>query len=164
MSHRQPCTSSSVLGKKPQGRGPQDTIIKPIGKSKFDADFMLHLAEVVEWAYSPKTYIDKAYDALHRHSVYGDMPHTRKRRCVQLSYANSMHVDIVPYLRLEDGREVIVNRDANVWEGTNPAGFTAWMQKKDSIVNGNLRKVFRLLSRACLAGVCLFQPPRRMVW
>lgn len=134
-----------VQGKKPQGSWAQRTIINPVGNSEFDADFMLHLAEVVEWTDSPKTYIDKVYAALHRHSVYADMPHTRKCRCVQLSYANSMHVDIVPYLHLEDGREVIVNRDANVWERTNPAGFTDWMQRKDSIANGNLRKVIRLM-------------------
>ncbi|MFE4540349.1 cyclic GMP-AMP synthase DncV-like nucleotidyltransferase [Streptomyces scopuliridis] len=134
-----------VLGKKPQGSWAQRTIINPVGGSEFDADFMLHLAEVIEWADSPKTYIDKVYAALHRHSAYGDMPHTRKCRCVQLSYANSMHVDIVPYLHLEDGREVIVNRDDNLWEETNPAGFTAWMQKKDGIADGNLRKIIRLM-------------------
>ncbi|MEX2983961.1 cyclic GMP-AMP synthase DncV-like nucleotidyltransferase [Streptomyces sp. C36] len=134
-----------VLGKKPQGSWAQRTIVNPVGDSEFDADFMLHLAEVVEWADSPKTYIDKVYAALHRHSVYGGMPHTRKCRCIQLSYANSMHVDIVPYLHLADGREVIVNRDDNRWEQTNPAGFTAWMQKKDGIADGNLRKVIRLM-------------------
>ncbi|MEU0691488.1 SMODS domain-containing nucleotidyltransferase [Streptomyces uncialis] len=134
-----------VLGKKRQGSWAQRTIINPVGESEFDADFMLHLSEVSEWANSPKTYIEKVYAALHRHSVYSDMPHHRKCRCVQLRYANSMHVDIVPHLHLKDGREVIVNRDENRWETTNPAGFTAWMQKKDNIADGNLRKVIRLM-------------------
>lgn len=54
------------------------------------------------------------------------MPHEKKCRCVRLVYANSMHVDIVPYLKLDDGtREVIVNRDRDEWEDTNPEGFTA---------------------------------------
>ncbi|MFB8753081.1 SMODS domain-containing nucleotidyltransferase [Streptomyces parvulus] len=140
-----PDLGSLIRGKKPQGSWAQRTIINPVGDSEFDADFMLHLTENTEWADSPKTYIDKVYAALHRHSIYGAMPHTRKCRCVQLSYANSMHVDIVPYLQLADGREVIVNRDANTWEQTNPAGFTAWMQKKDGIANNNLRKVIRLM-------------------
>ncbi|MFD7817614.1 cyclic GMP-AMP synthase DncV-like nucleotidyltransferase [Streptomyces sp. NPDC059785] len=134
-----------VLGKKPQGSWAQRTIINPRGDKEFDADFMLHLAEVPDWSDSPKIYNDKVYAALHHHRVYGDMPHTRKCRCVQLSYANSMHVDIVPYLHLADGREVIVNRDDNRWEQTNPAGFTAWMQEQDKITNGNLRKVIRLM-------------------
>ncbi|MBT3152737.1 nucleotidyltransferase [Streptomyces sp. CHD11] len=134
-----------ILGKKPQGSWAQRTIINPVGDKEFDADFMLHLEEVLEWAENPKTYIDKIYAVLHRHSIYKDMPHTRKCRCVQLSYANSMHVDIVPYLRFADGREVIVNRDKNEWEVTNPAGFTTWMKDKDAIANGNLRKVIRLM-------------------
>ncbi|MEU7260255.1 cyclic GMP-AMP synthase DncV-like nucleotidyltransferase [Streptomyces rimosus] len=134
-----------IRGKKPQGSWAQRTIINPVGDSEFDADFMLDLTENAGWADSPKTYIDKVYAAIHRHSIYGSMPHTRKCRCVQLSYANFMHVDIVPYLQLANGREVIVNRDANTWEQTNPAGFTAWMQKKDGLANNNLRKVIRLM-------------------
>jgi hypothetical protein len=73
------------------------------------------------------------------------MPHSRKCRSVQLVYANLMHVDIVPHLNLADGREVIVNRDDNDWEETNPQGFTDWMKRKDDIANGNLRKVIRLM-------------------
>lgn len=73
------------------------------------------------------------------------MPHPRKCRSVQLVYANFMHVDIVPHLNLANGREVIVNRDENDWEDTNPQGFTDWMKTKDSIANGNLRKVIRLM-------------------
>ncbi|MFC8717070.1 cyclic GMP-AMP synthase DncV-like nucleotidyltransferase [Kitasatospora sp. NPDC057198] len=134
-----------ILGKEPQGSWAHHTIINPVGDKEFDADFMLHLTEVPEWADSPKTYIDKVYGALHRHSVYGKMPHTRKCRCVQLKYANFMHVDIVPHLFLADGREVIVNRDGNCWEETNPEGFTAWMREKDNIAEGNLRKVVRLM-------------------
>ncbi|MFE5240481.1 MULTISPECIES: SMODS domain-containing nucleotidyltransferase [unclassified Streptomyces] len=134
-----------VLGKKPQGSWAQRTIINPQGDKEFDADFMLHLAEVPDWSDSPKTYIDQVYSALHHHRIYRDMPYTRKCRCVQLSYANSMHVDIVPYLHLADGREVIVNRDDDRWEQTNPTGFTTWMQQQDKIANGNLRKVIRLM-------------------
>ncbi len=134
-----------ILGKEPQGSWAHHTIINPVGDKEFDADFMLHLTEVPEWADSPKTYIDKVYGALHRHSVYGKMDPTRKCRCVQLKYANSMHIDIVPYLFLADSREVIVNRDDNCWEETNPEGFTAWMREKDGIAEGNLRKVVRLM-------------------
>ncbi|OON81610.1 SMODS domain-containing nucleotidyltransferase [Streptomyces tsukubensis] len=134
-----------ILGKKPQGSWAQRTIINPVGDKEFDADFMLHLQEVLDWASNPATYIDKIYAALHRNSTYKGMPHTRKCRCVQLTYANSMHVDIVPYLCLADGREVIVNRDENRFEPTNPVGFTAWMKEKDDIAGGNLRKVIRLM-------------------
>lgn len=136
---------SLIRGKSPQGSWAQRTIINPVGKNEFDADFMLDMKENPDWSDSPKTYIDQVYAALHRHSIYKNMPHSRKCRCVSLVYANSMHVDIVPHLKLADGREVIVNRDDNVWEKTNPQGFTAWMKEKDSIANGNLRKIIRLM-------------------
>lgn len=134
-----------ILGKTPQGSWAHKTIINPVGDNEFDADFMLDMSEEPDWADSPKTYIEEVYAALHRHSTYGDMPHSRKCRCVRLVYANSMHIDIVPHLNLADGREVIVNRDADDWEETDPQGFTDWMKEKDALANGNLRKVIRLM-------------------
>jgi len=136
---------SLILDKLPQGSWAHRTIINPVGNNEFDADFMLLLEEKPEWSDSPRTYIEQVYAALHRHSIYKDKPHFRKCRCVRLVYANSMHVDIVPYLKLSDGRQVIVNRDENRWEDTDPEGFTAWMRDKDGIAGGNLRKVIRLL-------------------
>lgn len=134
-----------IIDKTPQGSWAHRTIINPVGDNEFDADFMLDMEENPDWSDSPKTYIDQVYGALHRHSTYKNMPHSRKCRSVQLVYANLMHVDIVPHLNLADGREVIVNRDDNDWEKTNPQGFTDWMKKKDNIANGNLRKVIRLM-------------------
>lgn len=136
---------SLILSKTPQGSWAHKTIINPVGSNEFDADFMLEMSENPDWADSPKTYIDEVYAALHRHSTYGNMPHSRKCRCARLAYANSMHIDIVPHLNLADGREVIVNRDDNDWERTDPQGFTDWMREKDALTRGNLRKVIRLL-------------------
>jgi hypothetical protein len=138
---------SLIIGKSPQGSWAQRTIINPVGSSEFDADFMLDMSENPDWSDSPKSYINQVYAALDRHSIYKDMTHRRKCRYVQLVYATSsrMHVDIVPHLNLADGREVIVNRDDDQWEKTNPQGFTAWMKDKDTIANGNLRKVIRLM-------------------
>lgn len=134
-----------ILDKLPQGSWAHQTIINPVGNKEFDADFMLHMEEHPDWVNSPKMYIEELYAALHRHNSYGNMPHTRKCRCVQLTYANSMHVDIVPFLTLPNGRQVIVNRDMDDWEDTNPEGFTSWMRTKDELADGNLRKVIRLM-------------------
>ncbi len=134
-----------ILDKTPQGSWAHRTIINPVGNKEFDADFMLDMSENPDWSDSPKTYIDQVYAALDEHSTYKQMPHSRKCRAVQLVYSNLMHVDIVSHLNLADGREVIVNRDDNDWEDTNPQGFTDWMKTKDSIANGNLRKVIRLM-------------------
>ena len=102
-----------ILGKTPQGSWAHRTIINPIGGNEFDADFMLNMSENSDWADVPKKYIEEVYAALHRNGTYGNMPHSRKCRCVRLVYANSMHLDIVPHLNLADGREVIVNCDEN---------------------------------------------------
>ncbi|WP_231476476.1 SMODS domain-containing nucleotidyltransferase [Rhodococcus sp. UNC23MFCrub1.1] len=134
-----------VLGKTPQGSWAHKTIINPLGSNEFDADFMLDMSENTDWSDDPKKYIEEVYAALHRHSTYRNMPHSRKCRCVRLVYANSMHLDIVPHLNLADGREVIVNRDDNDWESTDPQGFTDWMKSKDALAKGNLRKVIRLM-------------------
>ena len=137
--------ASMILGKTPQGSWAHKTIINPVGSKEFDADFMLNMKENPDWSGSPKQYIEAVYGALNRNSTYAAMPHSRKCRCVQIVYANSMHVDIVPHLVLANGREVIVNRDDDVFEQTNPQGFTDWMKERDSLANGNLRKVIRLL-------------------
>lgn len=134
-----------ILGKTPQGSWAHKTIINPVGSNEFDADFMLDMSENADWSDDPKKYIEEVYAALHRHSTYSNMPHSRKCRCVRLVYANSMHLDIVPHLNLADGREVIVNRDDNAWESTDPQGFTDWMKNKDALAKGNLRKVIRLM-------------------
>lgn len=134
-----------ILGKMPQGSWAHRTIINPVGNNEFDADFMLDMSENPSWSDDPKKYIEEVYSALHRHSTYSNMPHSRKCRCVRLVYSNSMHLDIVPHLNLADGREVIVNRDDNDWELTDPQGFTDWMKKKDALAQGNLRKAIRLM-------------------
>jgi len=132
-----------VMGYTPQGSWAQRTIINPVGDKEFDADILLDMEDVAGW--EPKDYIEQVYRALDRHGTYTSMPHTRRCRCVTLTYANSMHIDIVPHLTLADGREVIVNRDDNDWETTDPDGFTDWMKRQDASCNGNLRKVIRLM-------------------
>ena len=73
-----------ILGKTPQGSWAHKTIINPVGSNEFDADFMLDMSENPDWADDPKKYIEEVYAALHRHSTYGNMPHSRKCRCVRL--------------------------------------------------------------------------------
>jgi hypothetical protein len=134
-----------IVKKIPQGSWAQRTIINPQKGKEFDADFMLQLSENPDWSDNVKEYRNAIYRALENNSTYADMPHEKKCRCIRLVYANSMHVDIVPFLILDGGRQVIVNADDNEWETTDPAGFTAWMREKDGIANGNLRKVIRIL-------------------
>jgi len=135
-----------VVKKTPQGSWAQRTIISPQPGRSFDADLMLQLQEEPEWADDVRQYSNAVYRAIHNHATYGKMPHGRKCRCVFIEYAeNKMHVDAVPTVILADGQQVIINRDENEFEATNPTGLTEWMKNKDATTNGNLRKVIRLV-------------------
>jgi SMODS domain-containing protein len=134
-----------IIGKIPQGSWAHRTIIKPLAGKEFDADFLVEFVEVDDWSEHPKAYIEALDDALGRNGTYKEMPRTRKCRCVRLTYKGDFHLDIVPYVHLSDGREVIVNSDDDEWEPTNPEGFTSWINGKDDIAGGNLRKVIRIM-------------------
>lgn len=133
-----------VIDTVPQGSWAHRTIIRPPTGIEFDADFLLQLDEDTEWNSNPRRYANSLWSALSGHSIYGDKS-TKKDRCVRVQYANDCHVDVVPYVILASGREVIINRATNEFEDTNPVGFTEWIQEKDSLTNGNLRKAIRLL-------------------
>lgn len=133
---------TTVLDAIPQGSWAHETIIQPADDLEFDADFLLQLDEVERWA--PSKYNDVVWTVLSDHGVYGSKT-TRKNRCVRVTYANDCHVDIVPYVVQADGTEVIVNRTTDEFEETNPIGFTSWLQEKDGITGGDLRRVIRLL-------------------
>lgn len=128
----------------PQGSWAHQTIIKPLAAREFDADFLLQLAEQDDWADHPTSYLDEVEDAFRRSPRYGDKVRS-KTRCVRIVYADDCHVDVVPYIVRSDGSQVIVCRDTDDFEATNPEGFTAWMKEKDDLASGNLRRVIRLL-------------------
>ena len=127
----------------PQGSWAHETIIKPPEDIEFDADFLLVMTEVPGWP--PKRYLTEVHAALSRNGTYADMVKPVKDRCVRIVYAGDYHVDIVPFVTLSNGRHVIPNGVEDEWEDTDPAGFTAWMKRKDDTANANLRRVIRLL-------------------
>lgn len=133
---------SIVLGFEPQGSWPHETIIKPADGVEFDADFMLIMVEQPGW--TPKRYLTEVHAALARHGTYKALVKSPKCRCVRVVYAGDYHVDIVPFIVLSDGRQVIVNGDEDDWEDTDPAGFTAWMKRQNDATGGNLKRVIRL--------------------
>ncbi|MET3205299.1 UNVERIFIED_ORG: hypothetical protein ABIB21_002093 [Arthrobacter sp. UYEF13] len=139
-----PHLGGRILDTVPQGSWAHKTIIRPPEDIEFDADFLVQLAEDTDGNDNPRSYADAVWSAISSHSTYGPMA-TKKDRCVRVSYANDCHIDIVTYVVLASGRQVIVNRNSNEFEDTNPVGFTEWIQEKDDLTNGNLRKVIRLL-------------------
>jgi hypothetical protein len=133
------------LGHIPQGSWAHRTIIRPVQPNdEFDADLLLLLEEVKEWSASPREYIWSLRAAFKRSPIYADMVR-KKNRCVRIGYSNDCHIDVVPHVVLDTGRQVIVNSGDNTFEDTNPQGFTDWMKEKDDLANGNLRKIIRLM-------------------
>jgi hypothetical protein len=129
----------------PQGSWAHETIINPVGSyDEFDADILLHLEQNPDWADDPKKYLQQVRAAFKRSSTYKDKVR-RKNRCVRIQYANDCHVDVVPSITLDDGREVIIYYADNEFEETNPVGFADWMKERDDITDGQLRRVIRLL-------------------
>lgn len=129
----------------PQGSWAHGTIINPVSEfDEFDADILLHLENNPDWNDNPKTYLQQARAAFKRNGTYQDKL-VRKNRCVRISYANDCHVDVVPAITLDDGRQVIICYHDNTFEDTNPVGFADWMKERDDIAGGQLRRVIRLL-------------------
>ncbi|MCU1484399.1 MAG: hypothetical protein JWN67_1145 [Actinomycetia bacterium] len=137
-----------VEGMDPQGSWAQETIIKPVDGREFDADFMLVMTHQPGW--KPSAYLTAVYEALRRSPTYKDKVQ-KKHRCVRVVYAADYHVDIVPFVVLPDGSEVIAHHEMtedgeiDEWEDTDPTAFTAWMQRQDGVANGNLRRTIRLM-------------------
>ena len=128
----------------PQGSWAQETIINPVGAyDEFDADILLHLEQNHDWNEDPKTYLQQVRGAYKRHTTYQSMV-KRKNRCVRIEYAGDCHLDVVPSVTLDDGRQVIINYAENCFEDTNPVGFADWMKERDEITGGNLRRAIRL--------------------
>lgn len=129
----------------PQGSWAHGTIINPVSQfDEFDADILLHIENNPEWNDDPKTYLQQVRAAFKRDQTYKNKL-VRKNRCVRISYANDCHVDVVPAITLEDGRQVIICYRDNTFEDTNPVGFADWMKERDDITGGQLRRVIRLL-------------------
>ena len=132
-----------VIDRINQGSWAHKTIIEPLPGDEFDADILIRLDETNTWD-GPSDYLRQLRAAFKRDTDYADKVQ-KKNRCVRIRYAGACHVDVVPYVVRDDGTGWIVNYADDAWEQTNPEGFTDWMQSKDQIAQGNLRRVLRLL-------------------
>ena len=124
-----------------QGSYALGTIIKPLEGREYDADILLFMKYVP--GKKPADYIAEPYKCLRDSGTYEDMVH-RKTRCAYLDYAGDFHLDIVPCIEV-GGRRYVCNRDTNEFEPTDGTGYRDWFNKKNSITNGNLKRVTRLL-------------------
>ncbi|MGZ6302417.1 MAG: SMODS domain-containing nucleotidyltransferase [Ktedonobacteraceae bacterium] len=130
----------------PAGSWAHRTIIRPVqGNDEFDADVLLYLKECPDW--QPKDYTDKLWSAFRGHETYKSLAQ-RKTRCVRIDYTGDFHIDVVPYLE-RAGSHYITNRcepeGVGRFELSDPETFTAWIDERQRLTNGNFIKTIRLV-------------------
>lgn len=128
-----------------QGSWAHKTIIKPVEKSPFDADLLVHVDPVEEW--EAKAYLETLYDLFRNHSTYKDKV-KRWSHCVTITYAGERKIDIAPLVVNRDGvtRLEVCNRENNNFEPSEPRLYTNWLIERNAWTGGNgLRKTTKLL-------------------
>ena len=125
-----------------QGSYALRTLIKPLEGREYDADLLLFMKFVP--GREPADYIADVYRCLRESGTYAEMVH-RKTRCAYLDYSGDFHLDIVPCIIEVGGQRYVCNRDTNKFEPTDGTGYRDWFNKKNSVTNGNLKRVTRLL-------------------
>ncbi|WP_193227887.1 SMODS domain-containing nucleotidyltransferase [Aureimonas psammosilenae] len=128
-----------------QGSWAHNTIIKPVDGGEFDADLLVMVDPVEGW--TAKQYVDALYRVFLDSETYKGKV-TRYRYCVTITYVGDRKVDIAPCIkdrRWTDTYEVC-NRDADAFEVSAPAAYTAWINERNGYSGKNsFRKVTRLL-------------------
>ena len=117
----------------PQGSMVIGTTTRPEGKAEVDVDLVLSLVEGLHAHVNCGPLLDAAYQALLPHAERHELTIKRKRRCIQLQYANEMHADVTPVIRHPrpfglhgDTFGLVPDRDLSCYLGTNPKGYGRW--------------------------------------
>lgn len=135
----------TIVGFAAQGSWAHKTIIKPLPGDPFDADLLVYVKPVVGW--EAKDYINELYAAMGKLGLYKDKIR-RYSHCITIEYAGERKIDVAPCIkeRLQADVWEVCNRDANVFEKSNPLDYTDWLIQRNSICgSNNFRKATRLL-------------------
>ncbi|MDB5932268.1 MAG: nucleotidyltransferase [Polaromonas sp.] len=128
-----------------QGSWAHETIIKPQTGKAFDADLLVFVEAVEDWA--PKDYVNTLATELGKLSAY-DGKVRRFSHCATIEYAGVRKIDIAPCIvnRLYAGSYEVCNRGTDTFEQSEPKAYTDWVKDKNGIAGGNdLKKATRLL-------------------
>lgn len=135
----------SIVGFAAQGSWAHKTIIKPLPGEPFDADLLVYVRPVAGW--EAKDYINELYAEMGKLSLYRDKIR-RYSHCITIEYAEERKIDVAPCVkeRVQTGVWEVCNRDANLFEKSNPLDYTNWLIERNGICgNNNFRKATRLL-------------------
>lgn len=135
----------SIVGFAAQGSWAHKTIIKPLPGDPFDADLLVYVKPVSGW--EAKDYINELYAEMGKLGLYKDKIR-RYSHCMTIEYAGERKIDVAPCVkeRLQTGVWEVCNRDANLFEKSNPLDYTDWLIERNTICgSNNFRKATRLL-------------------
>ena len=125
-----------------QGSYAFGTLIKPVDDNdEYDADIQIVMNPNSEW--EPRDYVLEVRRTLVDNTTYADKLRL-KTRCVTVDYAGEFHLDVVPRVTI-DGKHYVCNRNDNKFEETDGIGYRDWINEKNRITGGNLKRVIRLL-------------------
>ena len=126
----------------PQGSYAFGTLIKPVDDNdEYDADIQIVMNYNLKW--DPRDYVLEVRHTLAANKTYADKLRL-KTRCVTVDYVGEFHLDVVPLVTI-DGKHYVCNRNDNTFEETDGTGYRAWINEKNRITGGNLKRVIRLL-------------------
>ena len=125
-----------------QGSYALGTIIKPVDDNdEYDADIQIVMNPNPKW--EPRDYVLKINRSLADNKTYADKLRL-KTRCVMVDYAGDFHLDVVPRVTINN-KHYVSNRIDNKFEETDGTGYRDWLNEKNRITGGNLKRVVRLL-------------------
>ncbi|WP_420583113.1 nucleotidyltransferase [Reichenbachiella sp.] len=111
----------------PQGSVSIGTTTKPIGKSEFDLDVIIHI-QLLSSNYEPETIFNEVVRRLNENETYKKMSES-KSRCVRLNYKGDFHLDVVPgcMVVVYDKNLIdIPDQKQKIWLRSCPRGYQAW--------------------------------------
>ena len=124
-----------------QGSYALGTMIRPLKNHEYDADILLYMRPSPDK--EPKTYIREVYRCLRMDNTLVDKVNLGTRN-ILVDYAGNFHLDLVPCVS-QYGQTFIFDRLKNIREVTDGTGYRDWLNEKDKISRGQVKRVTKLL-------------------
>lgn len=126
-----------------QGSYYDNTIIKPVDENqKYDVDILLKINSVEGW--EAKDYIDNIYIIFKENGNYRNI-NRKGGKCLVIEYADNFNVDVTPLIYDIDNQYKVADRNKNELQPSNPKELSQFIASKNSLSNGKLVEVIKLL-------------------
>lgn len=126
-----------------QGSYYNSTIIKPVDENqKYDVDILLKINYIDEW--EARDYIDNIYKIFKENGNYKNI-NRKGGKCLVIEYLDNFNIDVTPLINDVDNEYKVADRNKNKLEPSNPKELDDFIKNKNSLANGKLVEVIKLL-------------------